>query len=267
MLNLIQLGEDQPCVYLMNAAGGNLTFELSPAAFDYLAQNLTATTANVSIDVKDELPEFIPPTQSQWGFGRVLETCRGHHNGWIQVSCHLPKITDSKKIWNWQAGFAAAMSLRNLLHPLAFQDGLGDSSAKQGVAVHGLYVGQRSCPIGALLSPWLMKRIFDAACRYGSGGIEREIADAVRHAYTHMHGYRELEQYELDQFRVKIDLDDNHCYIMIDCPGDRSGLNPPHGGKKFVLDCHNVDNPIQQLSLLAGLARLDAIARSPHLDR
>ncbi|MEK7212378.1 MAG: hypothetical protein AAB686_01745, partial [Patescibacteria group bacterium] len=54
-------------------------------------------------------------------------------------------------------------------------------------------------------------------------------------------------------------------WLNVSCPGDRAGLNPAHSwidkrrGCEF--SCHNVDNPMQQLALLASLAALHDLAR------
>ena len=54
-------------------------------------------------------------------------------------------------------------------------------------------------------------------------------------------------------------------WLSINCPGDRTGLYPAyHGlsnGEGYEFSCHNVDNPRQQLTLLACLGALCDIAR------
>jgi hypothetical protein len=64
-----------------------------------------------------------------------------------------------------------------------------------------------------------------------------------------------------------------HAYIrspgdlFLGCPGNATGLAPNHVAQYrdtdegYELDCHNVDGPLQQLTLLAGLARLNERAR------
>lgn len=53
-------------------------------------------------------------------------------------------------------------------------------------------------------------------------------------------------------------------WLNITCPGDACGLNPKHGyldeNKGYGFVCHNVDNPVQQLTLLAALGALSDMA-------
>lgn len=88
-----------------------------------------------------------------------------------------------------------------------------------------------------------------------------QIREAMMRAYIKMNG--RLEPYSEDSFRAHI-YDEGR--IILDCPGDRCGIYIPpeqrHStfrGREF--SSHNVDNPSQQLTLLAGLAALHDKAR------
>ncbi|MBU6431662.1 MAG: hypothetical protein KGJ58_01880 [Patescibacteria group bacterium] len=68
-----------------------------------------------------------------------------------------------------------------------------------------------------------------------------------------------------DDFDFRVNLQGGR--LIMDCPGDACGIHPevwdelaPDRGYKF--SCHNVDNAIQQLTLLAGLAALHDMART-----
>lgn len=88
------------------------------------------------------------------------------------------------------------------------------------------------------------------------------IRKASMGAYVKMDG-RKLDIFHDYDFRVA--LKDGR--LIMDCPGDACGINPNEeywdgkgdGGYRF--NCHNVDNPMQQLTLLAGLAALHDEAR------
>lgn len=66
------------------------------------------------------------------------------------------------------------------------------------------------------------------------------------------------------QFRINL----NDGRLIIDCPGDACGIHPDQTDQNFFSEksgyqfsCHNVDNPLQQLTLLASLATLHDEAR------
>lgn len=52
---------------------------------------------------------------------------------------------------------------------------------------------------------------------------------------------------------------------MLNCPGNACGIHPvihwEEGENGYKFSCHNVDTPMQQLTLLAGLATLHDKAR------
>jgi len=55
-------------------------------------------------------------------------------------------------------------------------------------------------------------------------------------------------------------------WLGIGCSGDRTGLHPSSissmgAGEGYRFSCHNVDTPMQQIALLAGLAALCDKAR------
>ncbi len=76
-------------------------------------------------------------------------------------------------------------------------------------------------------------------------------------AYKKMFGG--LRKFEQHDFRTEIHTENG--WLNVSCPGDACGLNPadPYDRREttgYKFSCHNVDNPMQQLTLLAGLAAL-----------
>jgi hypothetical protein len=56
--------------------------------------------------------------------------------------------------------------------------------------------------------------------------------------------------------------------LCIDCPGDACGIHPDtyaeydiKEGRGYKFTCHNVDTPMQQITLIAGLAALHDCTR------
>lgn len=81
-------------------------------------------------------------------------------------------------------------------------------------------------------------------------------------AYTEMDG-RKPGIFDSNNFRMALE----NGRLFMDCPGDACGINPNEewwdekDNKGYGFSCHNVDGPMQQLTLLAGLAVLHDEAR------
>jgi hypothetical protein len=90
--------------------------------------------------------------------------------------------------------------------------------------------------------------------------VIQEVVEAMKKVYHHCFNTLNKSLFD-DEFRVSIK---ENAWMVIDCPGDRCGVHPSHdplsdGGCDF--SCHNVDSPVQQITLLAGLAVLHDKAR------
>lgn len=91
-----------------------------------------------------------------------------------------------------------------------------------------------------------------------------EMIQAMKLAYNHMVGMRKFDQFN---FRASVDYEDG--WLNVSCPGNACGLNPEHNagydmkrrGLGYKFNCHNIDTPVQQITLLAGLAALHDKAR------
>ncbi|MDO8470280.1 MAG: hypothetical protein Q7S84_04700 [bacterium] len=91
-----------------------------------------------------------------------------------------------------------------------------------------------------------------------------EVEDAMVKAYHRMMGVRSFEK---SSFRAQVQSADG--WFVTNCPGSRSGLHPAHDayrdigkGWGYEFQCANVDTPVQQLTLLAGLAALITLLRT-----
>ena len=86
-----------------------------------------------------------------------------------------------------------------------------------------------------------------------------EVVQAMITAYDQMLGLRDFHIFNF-RFYVR----DNGKFIA-DCPGDACGIHPSNWyaekGKGYEFSCHNVDTPMQQITLLSGLATLHDKAR------
>lgn len=87
-----------------------------------------------------------------------------------------------------------------------------------------------------------------------------EMEKPMMQAYDRMLGLRD---YDKHSFRSHLPY--GNGWLNVSCPGDACSLHPSSGSlsadEGYRFDCHNVDTPMQQLTLLAGLAGLHDLAR------
>ena len=87
-----------------------------------------------------------------------------------------------------------------------------------------------------------------------------EMIQAMITAYNQMLGLRGYQQFS---FQVYVRKSGG---FIADCPGDACGIYPSDNwhmkeGEGYKFSCHNVDDAVQQITLLAGLAALSDKAR------
>jgi len=86
--------------------------------------------------------------------------------------------------------------------------------------------------------------------------------DQVIHAMAEVHAHIYKSEVDFWDFQAYVE---ESAWLIINCPGDACGLHPsdsyrkPGEGRNF--SCHNLDNAIQQIDLLIGLAVLSDEAR------
>jgi hypothetical protein len=94
----------------------------------------------------------------------------------------------------------------------------------------------------------------------GEGEI-REMVTAMRWASRCMEG---RPPFEFERSRFRASVDDERGWLNVSCSGEACGLYP-YDRQDFLLGyqvaSHNVDQPIQQFTLLAALAALHDLAR------
>ncbi len=97
----------------------------------------------------------------------------------------------------------------------------------------------------------------------GVGNVP-ELVQAMVSVYDKMEGRRAEE---LDRGRFSARVDSPNGWLNISCPGQACGLNPYHGyngyrDEGYNFGDHNVDQPMQQMTLFASVCTLHDLARS-----
>jgi hypothetical protein len=201
------------------------------------------------------LKAFESPTDDGYfGFGQTLRVASPSGDSrWFSVECKLPILYSGKwvddslsKVWEIR------YSLAILFSGLSMFETETDSTDAQLMADFDLRV--ESGPHGGSLSVLLTV----PACVWLSKRPDHShiipVEDAMRSASMHMwKGVKRTERFMALCRKPK--------WINLDVPGDACGLDPSdynHAAldRGYKLFPHNVDSSLQQLTFLAGLAKL-----------
>lgn len=184
--------------------------------------------------------------------------CHGSGEGWIagEECLHCEGKGREHKI-DWHDAFAVSASFTVLFKAIFYNELETSAKVPQLLTVQtmtkadmhgGSLNGMYSIPLVRWLGTIAKRQI-------------EEMITAMTRAYNFM-----CESSPNDnRFYARVESSDG--WLNVSCPGDACGLNPSHGslqgrvGRGYQFSCHNVDSPLQQLTLLAGLAALHDKAR------
>lgn len=215
------------------------------------------------LGTKFNLPDFIPPQPEGWGFGKLLKqiTLSAMPNRMVYV-VKLPRIfklsrTDKEPRPDWKSAYAISATLNILFMVLNLFEEKVDSEKKQLVMPNlvtdtGLHGGSLEVELSKNFTDWIAKQIDNDTCKY--------LVHTLMNSYKHMYA-KHAHHSVLSECSAYFDKPDR---VIINCPGDACGLYPEHSridGWGYSLECHNVDGPGQQLTLLMGVAKMHMLAR------
>jgi hypothetical protein len=191
--------------------------------------------------------------------GKPCRACKGSGETEFGDKCSSCRGSGKGHEYDHRESFSASATLNVLFGFLLFPD--HETKAKnpqllqiQTTTHSGVHGGSLSGFYSAPLVRWLTS--------LGHPTPIAEVTNAMVVAYGHMFGG--LDPYE--ERECKATVDHEYGGLNITCPGDACGLHPHHNritrqGLGYQFSCHNVDNPHQQLTLIAGLAALHDRAR------
>jgi len=209
--------------------------------------------------VKDGFYEFmieIPKVKKD--SGKKCGYCEGSgEDRFLARKCLFCNGKGKEYIYDWQNAYAISASFTTfsvfahfyqgntscLNLQLLFVETITDKNMHGG-SLFGMY----SIP----LVKWLGS--------FGKHAIMVEMQEAMKITYFHMFGKDDYLKHEFIAY-----VADNTGWLNVSCPGNACGLNPQSGyiekDNGYEFSCHNVDTPMQQITLLAGLAALCDKAR------
>lgn len=161
-------------------------------------------------------------------------------------------------IYKWQPAYAISASFTVFFRLTKYPEEETSASIPQLMTVEtvtnqGMHGGSLGGEISIPLYQWLSS--------LGEGTNLPEVTQAMKIAHEYMFG--DLHPFDDHCFRAY--LAGNEGGFVANCPGQACGIYGEiwHVPKKegFKLNCHNVDSPAQQITLLAGLAALHDRAR------
>lgn len=204
---------------------------------------------------KDEFFEFIIKIpQVKKITNEKCNECKGSGKGKDnEEKCLYCQGTGKRYKYDWGQAYAISASFTAILTLLSIFDCKKKTSASfpqlltlQTRTDYDIHGGSLGGTFSMALRKWLNSLEF---------GPIPEIIQAMKEAYNQMLG---LTEYNHLEFRANIDNEKG--WLNIDCPGDATGLNPEcvyiKKDEGYRFGCHNVDTPVQQITLIAGLAAL-----------
>lgn len=209
--------------------------------------------------VKDEYAQFFIPIPVVDSL--TDEDCRmcggtGTHVHYPDEECHSCRGRCKEKNMDWTTPRSISATLTLMTISMWIVESTGSEDKPQLMMFKvGCHPGSDGSPVYAAFSSQLVGWL-----SLQERGSITEMAEAMKSVWHHM--------FPFDtglMFRMEANIDGEGGWLNINVPGNSSGLNPDSGsirvGEGYCLRPHNVDNPMQQLTLLTGLAALEGLAR------
>jgi hypothetical protein len=211
-----------------------------------------------------DLPHFAKPVNgrwgSRWGFGGILAKT-GEEPDWVSYRCPLPILKrqeDEAKEAALDHPFAASATLKIFFEKMYDSDEETGSELPQLLAIEGMRVERGDYGslfwvfVGKVLVPWLANHSDNSAIS--------EMISAMASANRFM--FPSDNPINLSSFQAKFTKPKS---IALECPGNVCSLAPKgacnESDNGYKLIPHNIDDPLQQLTLLVGVAKMYELAR------
>lgn len=283
---------DLPCWY-------ELSWQDKPSALilkihkDFIEnqQPLPPDSPLIKLLEKDfELDDYNSNFSEDVGFGNVFKNRGEDERGFVVFKAEIPQVkrvgerkcpnckgskydTDldreclycegtGKKIYiDWKPAHTLSASLTILTTYLSTLEKETSSKLPQlltleTITQHDMHGGEFWGTIGLRFHNYLKTQTEES--------ISQIVVPPMKNAYQKMLG---ASSSSLSGYRFSV-LQWKNGALCINCPGDACGINPQHDaeysiehGHGYKFDCHNGDTPMQQITLIAGLAALHDCAR------
>jgi len=254
----IRIREDAPIVKTLKE---QFKFESFAGNFN---GNYGFDNAFVRVGKRGNFVEFVVkiPKVKKWT-GEICGDCNGSGKQKfldLRRDCFHCEGTGKECIFDWQPAYAISASF-TIFTTLARFPGIETSEPFPQLITVNTITGS-DMHGGSLGGEYSIPFVKWLTSLFGTNSVP-EMVQAMKIAYNRMLGL-----HKFDQFHFRASVDYENGWLNVSCPGNACGLNPVHGaeydmkrGLGYEFDCHNVDTPIQQITLLAGLSALHDRAR------
>ena len=251
------ISQDLPRVYRLHGDGIRLVVEVDRRYRDFLVANLHEdrfNQAQTNIGEQNQLEAFQGSLafSGRWGFGGVLHYDAGDPwSAWSRFTAEIPRV-QINAAYEWKQAFHVCHSLQALFEILSTEPCQAPSAKYQSMYVAlvtgtGIHGGIIAADVSPSMVEWLV-RAFD-------GDIQYQVEQVMRQAHRRL-----LPEWE---HHLGIDCRMSHDTLQMKSGGSGSlgviGCRKADPGRGFELQPHNCDTPLDQLVLLAGLAKLDQL--------
>lgn len=217
------------------------------------------------------IPPFLLPGPLPWGFGPVFILGEHRDSSWVTVLCELPQFfsetsSAESEVSAWNKAYAVTGSLEWVFTCLQH---VGDEpqESSQGPfqllevqtgidREDGRYIFSVNAGFSLSACRWIESQARSA--HYATHAL---LTNWMTNAYKRLYGKQSIDTFCKHELRAEIS---SPCRIHFSVPGDRTGLGSFTNHKEVYgleLYDHNVDNTMQQLVILVGVAGLHSLAR------
>lgn len=244
------LSGDMPVIYRFGYADLSIFVDIQDPLMQWMRQNVTHDWPILnSLATGVQIPKFVLPTEPKWGFGARLKS-EQLNTDWWRVSCPIPGKDECRH--------SVTASLYTLL---AYGVGLGEEEVEriptnesQLLHIDGLGLERSVQSHGAGIHLTISETLAQWIEAQSQGG-QPSTQQAMIQAFEHMFGKPVTFQ---EEFQCRF-YEGKWAHLKVSgncaCLG-RDGQEAGDDRKPYDLFSHNVDYPIQQLSLLAGIGEI-----------
>ncbi|MEK7614471.1 MAG: hypothetical protein AAB428_02280 [Patescibacteria group bacterium] len=181
------------------------------------------------------------------------QECKGTAKNEYEDECHYCMGLGKKSECRWEEAFAVSASLSFLLMSLERLEWSVPSSRRQLMTMLlSVQSGSDGCAFSGMFGIPLVRWLSEMPI----GRPIPEMTEAMKRAYYHMFTRRKWDH----GARFEAYVNSRDGWLNISCPGQGCGINPKleymTSIRGYEIHSHNVDSPVHQLTLLAGLAAL-----------
>lgn len=209
----------------------------------------------------------IPAKPFKFVLDEPCDRCRGTGEGEFSDKCLYCDGGGKKTKIDWKEGMAISLSM-SLLTDCFNELMIGDkktSSSRLQIMAPFTGTTEMYFPVHGYYSPAFVKWLRSKGETHSSPTFMPDVVDAMISVWKVMEAVKDDNLYPYDRGQFWFNTYDSG-WLNISCPGDACGLHPSgshidSGEVGYDFSCHNMDNPMQQLVLMAALARFEMNCR------